>query len=169
MESRRVPEMKMKLERIARYGRRVGAAIVHFGHWHIPLQCEIEGVKLVNAGSIASGNYVSRQLIQTVALLTIENGGRSHISHYDLANGQRHQPANIVDIDFTTAMEPYIGSILASDLQDKIPQIHSNPVLYETLMNLAPQCWWGDKTVLTTADFAAALETTDINELLPAG
>lgn len=116
MESRRIPELKSKLERVARYGRRVGASIVHFGHWHIPLHCEIEGVTLVNAGGIASGNFVTRQLIQTVALLTIEDDGRCHITHYDLADGRPHYPADVVEMDFETAMIPYNGSILAPDL-----------------------------------------------------
>jgi putative phosphoesterase len=158
MESRRIPGMRVKLERIARYGRRVGAKIVHFGHWHIPLQCEIEGVSLINAGGIATGNYVTRQQIQTTAVLTIENDGRFHINHYNLVDGRPYHPADVIDLDFLTAAEPYFGSILTAELQEKIPHLHSNPVLYETLKGLAPQCWWGDRDVLKTADFVAALE-----------
>lgn len=160
MESRRIPEMRIKLERIARHGRRVGASIVHFGHWHIPLLCEIEGVTLVNAGGIAAGNFVLRQLIQTVALLTLEENGRPHIQHYNLADGRPHHPNNIIDTNFTTAAQPYQGSILAPELQDKIPHLHNNPILYETLKKIAPQCWWGDKSVLTTADFTTALNNS---------
>jgi len=171
LESRRVPEMKIKLERIAHYGRRVGASIVHFGHWHIPLQCEVEGVTLVNAGGIASGNFILRQLIQTVALLTIEENGRFHINHYDLANGRHNDPDDIVNTDFATAAKPYHGSILAPELQNKVPQLRGNPILYETLKELAPQCWWGDKSVLTTADFTTALKkssfaTAELGEAL---
>lgn len=157
-ESRRDQVMRPKLERIARYGRRVGADIVHFGHWHIPLQCEIEGVRLVNAGGIASGNFIIRQLIQTAAILTIEDDGRFEINHYNLADEQPYYPLNVVETDFLTAMEPYSGSILETDLQEKIPHLHGNALLYETIRELAPLCWWGGRSVLSAADFISALE-----------
>jgi putative phosphoesterase len=171
MESRRLPEMRPKLERITRYGRRVGASVVHFGHWHIPLQCEIEGVTLVNAGGIASGNFITRQLIQTAALLTIEEDGRFQISHYNLADGRPYTPADITGTDFAAAAQPYFGSILTPELQEKVPHLHGNRVLYEILKELAPPCWWGGKSVLTTADFTIALQqispqTADIQQAL---
>ncbi|MFZ0544155.1 MAG: metallophosphoesterase family protein, partial [Candidatus Promineifilaceae bacterium] len=171
MESRRLLPMRPKLERIARYGRRVGASIVHFGHWHIPLQCKIEGVRLVNAGGIASGNDVTRQILQTVVVLEIEKDGRFQISHYDLADGRLHHPPDIVDTDFTTALGPYHASILMPELEAKIPVLRTNPLLNKTLWELAPLCWWGNKTVLTTADFTTALQditpqTADIQQAL---
>lgn len=171
MESRRIEEIRPKLERIARYGRRVGAKIVHFGHWHIPLQCEVEGVTLVNAGGIASGNDITRQKIQTAAVLTIMNPDRFQIAHYDLADGRPHYPAGMLDGNFYAAWSRYQASILAPELEEKIPHLRENRVLNKILWELAPGCWWGDKGRLTTADFVAALEgmsprTAEVEEAL---
>ncbi len=157
MEDRRHPAVRPKLERIARYGRRVGAHLVHFGHWHIPLDVEVEGVRLVNAGGIASGNFAMRQGIQTVAVLEIEPDGRLAVQHYDLKDGQPYYPADILDCDFLTASKPYMISILDDTLEKVRPTIWSNELLNQTLMDLAPRCWWGGQDVLTTADFQAAL------------
>jgi hypothetical protein len=158
MESRRDQVMRPKLERIARYGRRAGANVVHFGHWHIPLQYEMEGVRLVNAGGIASGNDVTRQVVQTVALFEIEADGRFQINHFNLADGQLHHPPDVVDTDFTTALGPYHASILVPELEAKIPALRTNPLLNKILWELAPRCWWGGQPILTTADFVNALE-----------
>ena len=152
LESRRFQDMRPKLERIARHGQRVGAKIVHFGHWHIPLVCEIEGVTLVNAGAFASGNLITRQRIQTVALLFILTDGRIHITHVDVNTQEIHQPQDVVAMDFLTAASPYIGSILSPDLQALIPKFNGDPQVYEILWQLAPACWWGGKEMITRQD-----------------
>jgi hypothetical protein len=157
MESRRLPEMRPKLERIARYGRRAEANIVHFGHWHVPVCCEIEGVTLVNAGGIASGNFMTRQLVQTAAVLTIGDDGRFDIQHYDLADGRPYYPPDIRDTTFAAAAAPYIGSILSPELEDKIFQLHQNPLLFQALKELAPRCWYEGQDRLAAADFTAFL------------
>jgi putative phosphoesterase len=158
MEARRIPEMRPKLERIARYGRRVGAGIVHFGHWHIPLDCEIEGVRLVNAGGIASGNFGTRQAIQTVATLEIGADGGVEIQHYDLKDGRPFYPADVVEMDFRTAELPYSASILDGALEAVFPVIRKNRLLAQVLYDLSPRCWWGGQDVLRMADMAAVLE-----------
>lgn len=170
MEGRRTPELRPKLERIARYGRRVGAQIVHFGHWHIPLQCEIEGVLLVNAGGIASGNFGTRQAIQTVAVLEIGDDGRFKVEHFDLKDGRPHQTADVVEMDFAQAVEPYVGSILEPALESKTWVFRENELLFQTLYGLSPRCWWGGEDVLKTADFLAVLgameKTAEVEEAL---
>ena len=158
MESRRGPEMLPKLERIARHGKRVGAQIVHFGHWHIPLICEVEGVTLINAGGIASGNLIVRQLVQTVALLFLLQDGRFHITHVDLNTQEIHQPQDVVDMKFATVLNSYSGSILSPELQKIAANFQGkpDPILVEILWQLASDCWWGDKEMITIEDILQA-------------
>jgi hypothetical protein len=152
--------MRPKLERIARHGKRVGASLVHFGHWHIPLVCEIEGVVLVNAGGIASGNLTTRQLIQTVALLYVLDNGRFHITHIDINTKERYQPQAVVDLDFPMAARPYTGSILSPELQALAAKIKPTPEMIDLFWQLAPECWWGGKDVLTREDVELAYDGT---------
>jgi len=152
MESRRGEAMLPKLERIARHGKRVGANLVHFGHWHIPLVCEIEGVILVNAGGIASGNLITRQLIQTVAIVFVLDNGRFHITHIDANTKKVYLPQNVIDMDFKTAVQPYTGSILSPELQALVSKIQPTQEMLDMLWQLAPACWRGEKNVITRAD-----------------
>jgi putative phosphoesterase len=152
LESRRNQVMLPKLERIARHGQRVGARVVHFGHWHIPLVCEVEGVTLVNAGAVASGNLTVRQLVQTVAILFVLENGRFHITHVDVNTQKPHQPQDVVESDFLTAARPYIGSILSPDLQTLASHFKDDPEAIKIMWQLAPACWWGGKEMITRED-----------------
>ncbi|NHZ71730.1 MAG: YfcE family phosphodiesterase [Aquificales bacterium] len=156
MESRRAQVMRSKLERIARHGKRVGAEVVVFGHWHIPLLCEVEGVTLVNAGAFASGNLITRQLIQTVAILFVLENGRFHITHIDVNTQEPYQPRDVLDLDFPMAVKPYSGSILSPELQALAPQVQPEAELIELLWRLAPACWWGGKEMITREDVEKA-------------
>lgn len=158
MESRRDQEMRPKLERIARHGKRVGAKLVHFGHWHIPLVCEIEGLTLVNGGGFASGNLITRQLIQTVALLFILQNGRFHITHVDVNSQEIYKPQDVVELDFITAAQPFTGPILSPELQALIPQVQHKPEIVELLWQMAPACWWGGKEMITREDLEIAYD-----------
>jgi len=171
LESRRWPDIRPKLERIAQHGRQVEARMVHFGHWHVPLLCEIEGVLLVNAGAIASGNFVTRQLVQTVAIASLLEDGRFHITHIDLAGCQLHHPPDVTDTDFVTAAQPYIGSILAPELEAELPRLRDNPILLPALRRLAPRCWWGGQASVSRTDLIMEIEqitpaTSEQGELL---
>lgn len=157
MESRRDQRMRPKLERIARHGQRVGAKLVHFGHWHIPLVCELEGVTLVNAGALASGNLTTRQAVQTAAIVYVLKNGRFHITHINLADGRIHQPPDVVAGDFAAAARPYQASILSPEVEGAIRPFTGNPALLQLLWRAAPRCWWGGAPVLTRADLLAEL------------
>lgn len=90
MESRADDGWHPKLARRASMGQRAGARIVVFGHTHIPMAVEHEGVLLVNPGAIASPNPTTRQRIQTVAVLFIRDDGAPFVTHVDL--GYPDQP-----------------------------------------------------------------------------
>ncbi len=86
MESRKDDRWQPKLARRANMGEQAGTRIVVFGHTHIPMVVEHDGVLLVNPGAIASPNPTSRQRIQTVAILFIRDDGAPFVTHVDLAN-----------------------------------------------------------------------------------
>jgi predicted phosphodiesterase len=87
----RTDEWQPKIQRRLDFARQQGAGIIVYGHLHIPMCLQREGVLLINPGAIASGNYWSRQLIQTLAILEIVAGRAPQVTHYDLASGQPHQ------------------------------------------------------------------------------
>ncbi len=89
MEARKDDGWQPKLARRAAMGKRAGARIVIFGHTHIPMAVEHNGVLLVNSGAIAAPNPTSRQYIQTVAILFIRDDGAPYVTHINLANPDR--------------------------------------------------------------------------------
>lgn len=86
MESRKDDRWPPKLARRAAIGTQAGARVVVFGHTHIPMAVEHDGVLLINSGAIASPNLTSRQRIRTVAILFIHDDGAPFVTHVDLAN-----------------------------------------------------------------------------------
>ncbi|MDQ6905704.1 MAG: metallophosphatase family protein [Chloroflexota bacterium] len=89
MESRKDDAWQPKLARRAAMGQRAGARVVVFGHTHVPMAFEHDGVLLVNPGAIAAPNVASRQSIQSVAILFIRDDGAPFVAHIDLANPDR--------------------------------------------------------------------------------
>lgn len=85
MASRADDGWQPKLARRANMGEQAGTRIVVFGHTHIPMAVEHDGVLLVNPGAIASPNPTTRQRIQTVAILFIRDDGAPFVTHIDLA------------------------------------------------------------------------------------
>ena len=88
--SRKNDDWQPKLARRAAMGERAGARIVVFGHTHVPMAVEHGGVLLVNPGALAAPNPVTRQRIQSVAILCLRDDGAPFVTHIDLA--QPNQP-----------------------------------------------------------------------------
>lgn len=86
MDARKGDAWEPKLARRAAMGRSAGAQVIVFGHTHIPMAVEHDGVLLVNPGAIASPNFTSRQRVQCVAILTIRDDGAPFVTHVDLAH-----------------------------------------------------------------------------------
>jgi uncharacterized protein len=164
LASRQNGDLRPKLARIGRAAQAAGATLVHFGHWHIPLVYRYEEVTLINAGGIASGNEVTAQTIQTVALLFIRDDKRPFVTHVDLAHPD--QPfVHPLDWDagFTAVMQPFSRSILAPDLLpfvEKLRQQHAQqPDLIRTFfLPLAHRCWSGEQSHITRADVLTHLD-----------
>ena len=86
LESRKDDAWQPKLARRTAMGQRANARVVVYGHTHVPMAVEHEGVLLVNPGAIASPNPTLRQHIQSVAILSIRDDGALFVTHIDLAN-----------------------------------------------------------------------------------
>ncbi len=121
------------------------------------------GVLLINPGAIAPPNYSTRQTLQSVARLTINDGVPS-VTHIDLAApDQPFVPSDDISVGFRALHDRYTASILAPDLAAR-PQIlaaireslpdrqHRN-----VLRRAAWPCWISERDHVTIDDLRAAL------------
>ena len=171
LHSRRGGNLREGLLRNIARAKSAGARLVHFGHWHLPLLFEHEGIVAVNAGAIASGNLYQEQVIQTVALLFVLRDGRFHISHVNLADPERpYTPQTDIDAGFARNLGIYGRSILAPDLEF-LPKVDLSDIyrtdrgaFLDVWLPLAHRVWAGEKSQIALADLLAAVKTADIKE-----
>ncbi len=139
-------------------GRRAGASIVVFGHIHIPMVHRYNDVLLVNPGAIASGNYIRRQTVQTVAILFLRDDGTPFVAHVDLVHPeQRFEPKIDWQAGFVSALSRYSGSLLALDLgavwKELKPLRAVAPEAFgAAILRAAHRCWAGEQEVITKSD-----------------
>lgn len=153
--SRLGDDMPPKFARTVAAAQRAGTALAVFGHWHIPLVHQQDGVTLVNPGALASGNDFTRQLIQTVALLFLTHDGGKHIVHVDLASPERPF-ASAVDVHagFDAALQRYSASILTPELRALVSALRVilTPEEFghvrQSVAKLAHRCWAGEMPLL---------------------
>ena len=171
MHARRSGNLREGLLRNIARAKSAGARLVHFGHWHLPLVFVHDGITVVNAGAIASGNPYQQQTIQTVALLFVLQDGRFHISHINLAEPERpYTPQTHIDGGFEANLERYGRSILAPDLAF-LPKLDLSSIyrtdrgaFLEVWLPLAHRVWAGEKSQVSLVDLLWAVETADIKE-----
>ena len=157
--------LRQKLGRMVGRAQRAGATICIFGHWHIPLVCQLDGVTIINPGAIASGNPFTRQLVQTVALLEVAGNGRLHLTHHNLAEPERpYKPPTNLDLDFPANLVHYNGTILAPDLAH-LPHSQLWDViyldtahLYPAVLRVAHRCWSGERPYISRADLITEIQ-----------
>lgn len=144
-----------KLARTVTAAQQAGASIAVFGHWHIPLVHQLDGVTLVNPGALASGNEFTRQSIQTMALLFLMHDGGRRIVHIDLAEPERpFDPAVDVHAGFEATLQRFSASILTPELRALAPALQASltPVEFERVRHavakLAHRCWAGELPLL---------------------
>jgi putative phosphoesterase len=104
MDSRKSDDWRPKLARRANFGKENGADIVVFGHTHIPMTTQFDGVWLVNPGALSSPNFLSRQLILTVARMTLLDDQPPQIEFINL-----NQP----DVPYTPSVDLDAGFVAA--------------------------------------------------------
>jgi uncharacterized protein len=154
-----------KFDFIAGFGKAHGANVAVFGHSHVPMVTQHEGVWLVNPGAIASGSLYTRQAIQTVAVMTLESNMPPAIRHIDLARPQRaHTPSNDWDAGFIAFRDRYSVPIFDAELLSQVDWIRQQLVPIATLevieallLPLAHECWSGERAQITAADVVAAV------------
>jgi putative phosphoesterase len=159
-----------KLDWRAALGLSAGAMVVVFGHTHIPMALRHQGIWLVNPGAMASANAITRQQVQTVALLFLCRTLDPLIVHVEVAAPDR---AFVPQVDwsagFQRALEAVSASILSPPLAaqwEKIaPHVRGLTVdqRRSLLLPVVQPCWNGERDVVTPADLLAALqEPSDI-------
>lgn len=159
------------LRSVAR-GKSAGAELVIFGHWHIPLIFESEGVTVMNPGALASGNHFRQHMIQTVALLFMLKNGRFHITHVNLAEPER--PFTLpTDMNggFSGNLGIYGRSIISDEIKKLKPSFEQlfylDPEAFlDVVLPISHQVWAGEKEQIELADIHAAFETADIKPSL---
>lgn len=157
LDSRRDGLFRPKLSRIAAYARRAGADIVVFGHWHVPLTVQLDGVWLINPGAIASGNDFTRQTVQSVARLAL--GEEAALTHHGL-DGAPVPVHRSADGSFAVDGMRYSASLLAPDVNVAAlrARLAADPTAYAAYRALAHRAWAGEMTVLTATDLASAIK-----------
>jgi putative phosphoesterase len=157
MASRRFQEWQPKLDRIAERGKRGGAEIVVFGHFHTPLVTDHNGVLLINPGAIASGNGFVRQTLQSVATLTVSPDAPPAVTHWDV-----NRPIRPITppIDLHGSVADAVGRLSAPIVEPAImrqlSRLWNEVVLLDqdgieaAYLPLAHQRWSGENPALIT-------------------
>ena len=155
------------LARIRQRAQRAGATIAVFGHTHVPLLHEADGVLLVNPGALASGNPFIRQRLQSVALLFVYDDGTTAVRHVDLsAPDQVVRPQIDWKASFSSAHEALTQPILAAELArfpallrgGEAGEFKALAALRRVYMDLAHECWAGQRERITADALRAALD-----------
>ena len=149
--SRQEDEFLPKLQRSADLANAAGASIAVFGHWHIPLVREVDGVTIINPGAVASGNEVTRQLHQTVAILEIDDAGAATVRHIDLSDlTVDFDPQIDWDTGLTATLQRFTSSIFSTELLSKLHTVlggitrEDQETLRPFVYQLARRCWAGE-------------------------
>lgn len=165
--------MVPKFQRTIDRAHAAGATIAVFGHWHIPLLYEQAGVTVINPGAIASGNFFTRQLLKSVALLYLFDDDRHAVVHIDLAvptapfAAYQQWPAS-----FQATLARFSEPIVTVALEQRLQQIRlslsdaARNALISLFLPLAQLCWRGERTVISMNEVLVHLESD--NHLSPA-
>ncbi len=166
-EARRDDAWHPKLDYWTARGKELHAAILIFGHTHIPIAQVHDGVLLINPGAIGPGSVSVRQIAQTVAILELSDSGRS-ITHFDLTTPEAVcTPFSDWQIGFVAAVGRYQEPIFDDDLLKQLRFLREVvlPIAPEavrsTILSLSRECWRGERDHVTMSDVAARFTGTD--------
>jgi uncharacterized protein len=155
-------------QRRAEFGRQHQASIVIYGHLHIPMHLEYEGIHLVNPGAIASGNPWTRQLIQTVAILVLEDREPAQVTHFDVNTQAVHHP--IFDpAGFAATAHHYSELILEDDLFAVREWLWlslrpTDDIVLASILKLAHQRWSGEtQKKISVRELAMAFQSVSLD------
>ncbi len=164
MEHRKDDDWYPKLKRLTDFGKQHRAQIVVFGHSHIPMTLQHDGIWLVNPGAIASGSWGSRQKVQTVARMQVKHQGSVFVEHINLDEpDQRYTPKINFDAGFKAALGQFSESILERELEAHWDwlRLEIYPLAPEAVLDaigpIAHRCWERRQKCITIAEVVAAL------------
>jgi putative phosphoesterase len=165
----RTNDWESKFERRANFAKEHGASICIFGHTHIPMDLEYDGIRLINPGAIASGNFWTKQTIQTVAILRLEKGKSLDLEFIDLATGDRHEPF-YDPAGFLESFAPYNEMIYEDAFLPQrdwlwwtLGEVRHD--VRRAIHKLSFEVWDGKKDCVTMDELAAALLALDSEEI----
>ena len=149
LASRRSGDWEPKLSLRAARANRCGARVYVFGHTHVPMCIEVDGVHLVNPGAIASGNAITRQTVQSVAVLSISDGGHCSVTHSRVDNEPGGIPDVKWDIGFRAAAAQVSEVMASPEVEHALQQARSDGFqdldgLHEVVLRVARRCWSGE-------------------------
>jgi uncharacterized protein len=172
LEARKNDTWRPKLERRAAFGQRAGASIVIFGHTHVPMSLQYGDVLLVNPGAIAAPNYVTRQRLQSVALLFIRDDGVPSVVHIDLAAPERpFIPQIDIQAGFAAAHGQFTESLMTHDLEVIWKELHYvgqsldeevRARLRAGMRRILMRCWSGEQQLISRSDILAEARAAEL-------
>ncbi len=150
-------------------GRSAGAQIVVFGHTHMPMTVPWGDVLLVNPGAVAPGTHFARQLIASVARLSIRTDGAVCVEHIDLAAPRAtFAPPTDLESGFSAGIGQVQRPIIAADVEPLVQGVadlfrpgglgrEDADTVRAVFRRLAYRCWLGERDLISRADLEAAL------------
>jgi putative phosphoesterase len=172
LEARKNDAWGPKLERWAAFGQRAGASIVVFGHTHVPMALQYGQALLVNPGAIAAPNYVTRQRLQSAALLFLRDCGAPTVVHLELAEAARpFAPQIDWQAGFAAAHGQVTESLMTPDLEavwkelDRIGRSLDEDVrakLRAGMRHVLERCWSGEQRLIGRADLLAEARAVEL-------
>lgn len=164
LESRKSDAWEPKLARRAAMARSAGAEIVVFGHTHIPMAVEYDGVLCINPGAFGPPNLTTRQRIQSIAILTIGDDTPPSIRHINLATpNESFVPQFDLAAGFRAAHDQFGAPLYTPDVAPVMPRLaeiawQAAPDAAEDLYHrLAAPCWSGQREIITRAELRDAI------------
>jgi uncharacterized protein len=156
-----------KLARLAAFGKQHGADIVIYGHSHIPMTVQFDGVWLINPGAIASGGFLSRQNVQTIARLHLKSGSAPEVEYVDVNQAPEFILASVdLTRGFQMAFSQFSESIADAQLDAELTWLWKEvyPIapdfMQSILLPLGHECWSRRKDRITIQDIADAMNAS---------
>ncbi len=152
-----------KLQYRADFGKSRDAKIVVSGHTHIPMQVEHDGVMLINPGAIASGSGWTKQIVQTIAVMTLSQNSLPHVQFIDINSGENYVPKIEWDKGFMAQANKTNEIIVSDDLltlrnwfMESVYPL--NPTYFESrILPLCHEVWAGNRAQLSLKDVVDGL------------
>jgi len=157
-------EMEPKFAHLAVRARAAGCDMFLFGHWHVPLAVECDGVLLVNAGAQALPSYTSRQTVRSVARIFVLGDGSVRIVHVNLAQpDEAWVPPNDLAAGFKANALRYSESILEPGLEAELVRWRERTPfadrdrMHAALLRAGGRVWFGECSLITRDDLRDVL------------